>query len=91
MTEEQKNDPPGNTGGPPKPPQEPPKEEKKLRKPKTAKQIEAAKRNLAKIGKNKQSKQPVTAMAIRFAISTAAIRSETEISNSIPFFPLWAS
>ena len=62
MTEEQKNDPPGNTGGPPKNTGEPP--EKKQRKPKTAKQIEAAKRNLAKIGKNKQSKQPEESKAI---------------------------
>ena len=55
MTEEKKNDPPENTGEPPKPPQEPPKE-KKPRKPKTEKQIEAAKKNLLKIrNKGKQS------------------------------------
>ena len=55
MTEEKKNDPPENTAEPPKPTGEPPKE-KKVRKPKTEKQIEAAKKNLLKIrNKGKQS------------------------------------
>ena len=48
MTEAQKNNPPENTAEPPKPTGEPPKE-KKPRKPKTEKQIEAAKKNLLKI------------------------------------------
>ena len=56
MTEEKKNNSPENTGEPPKPTGEPPKEEKKQRKPKTEKQIEAAKRNLLKIrNKGRQS------------------------------------
>ena len=55
MTEEKKNDPPENTGESPKPNGELPKE-KKPRKPKTEKQIEAAKKNLLKIrNKGKQS------------------------------------
>ena len=55
MTEAQKNNPPENTAEPPKPTGEPPKE-KKPRKPKTEKQIEAAKKNLLKIrNKGKQS------------------------------------
>ena len=55
MTEEKKNDPPENTGEPPKPTEELPSE-KKPRKPKTARQIEAAKKNLLKIrNKGKQS------------------------------------
>ena len=56
MTEAQKNNPPRNTAEPPKPTGELPKEEKKQRKPKTEKQIEAAKKNLLKIrNKGKQS------------------------------------
>ena len=56
MTEAQKNNPPENTGEPPKPTGELSKEEKKPRKPKTEKQIEAAKKNLLKIrNKGRQS------------------------------------